>query len=197
MLKMKVFRHNNQTISYEFGRWYRIINLFFAFFLLLGASLYSTEDWFSWLSFPVVISVVLILAGLYLDSWSFDSKNGIIFSRIGLIGLNKKRVYQLDDITSFSLTHFSKGYQRDRGEGKRKRSGEIVVFSVHFLSGENRDIEIIREAKSGGMTELYAQNIADYCGKPLTKDREMDLNLGTRFGGRVRSRMNFRQSMKD
>ena len=192
MLKMKVFHHKNQLLSYEFGYLYRIINLLFVFFLLLGASLYSNEDWFSWFSFPVIISVILLLSGLYLDSWSFDNKKRIITSKLGLIGLNKKRVYQLDDITSFSLAHFSKGYQKDREEGKRKRSTEIMIFSVFFASGESRDIEVIREAKSGGMTEKYAQMIADYCGKPLTKDREMDSNLGTQFGNKVRSRLNLR-----
>jgi hypothetical protein len=192
MLKMKVFHHKNQTISYEFGYLYRIINLLFAFFLLLGSFLYSNEDWFSWLSFPVIISVILLLSGLYLDSWSFDNKNGIMTSKIGLIGFNKKRVYQLEDIDNFSLAHFSKGYQSNREEGKRKRSGEVLIFSVQFLSGESRDIEILKEAKSGGTTERYAQMIADYCGKPLTKDREMDTNLGTNFSGKVRSRLNFK-----
>lgn len=192
MLKMKIFHHKNQTISYEFGFLYRIINIVFAFFLLLGASLYRNEDWFTWLSFPVIISIILLLTGLYLDSWFFDSKNGIITSKLGLIGLNKKRDYQLEDITSFSLAHFTKGYQKDREEGKRKRSTEIMIFSVLFVSGESRDIEVIREAKSGGMTERYAQMIADYCGKPLTKDREMDSNLGTQFGNKVRSRLNLR-----
>ena len=189
---MKVFHHKNQTISYEFGYLYRIINLLFAFFLLLGSFLYSNEDWFSWLSFPVIISVILLLSGLYLDSWSFDNKNGIMTSNIGLIVFNKKRVYQLEDIDNFSLAHFSKGYQSNREEGKRKRSGEVLIFSVQFLSGESRDIEILKEAKSGGTTERYAQMIADYCGKPLTKDREMDTNLGTNFSGKVRSRLNFK-----
>ena len=179
-------------MSYEFGYFYRIINLIFAFFLLLGASLYSNEDWFSWFSFPVIISVILLLAGLYLDSWDFDRETGIITSKIGLIGFNKKRVYQLDDIDSFSIAHFSKGYQKDREAGKRKRSTEIMIFSILFVSGESRDIEVIREAKSGGMTERYAQMIADYCGKPLTKDREMDSDLGTRFGSKLRSGLNFR-----
>jgi len=192
MLKMKIFHHKNQAISYEFGYLYRIINILFSFFLLLGASLYSNEEGFTWLTFPVIIAIILLLAGLYLDSWSFDKKMGIITSKLGLIGFNKKRVCQLADITSFSIAHFSKGYQKDREEGKRKRSAEIMIFSVLFVSGESRDIEIIREAKSGGMTERYAQMIADYCGKPLTKDREMDSNLGTQFGNKVRSRLNLR-----
>lgn len=191
MLKMKVFHHKNETLSYEFGYLYRVINLLFAFFLLTGAYLYSNEDWFSWFSFPVIISLILLLAGLYLDSWSFDRKNGLVTSKLGLIGFNKKRVYQLDEIECFSIAHFSKGYQKDREEGKRKRSTEIMIFSVLFLSGESRDIEVIREAKSGGMTERYAQMIAEYCGKPLTKDREMDTDLGTRFSSRVRSKFNF------
>ena len=182
MLKMKIFHHKNQTISYEFNRLYRIFNMVFAVLIILGAYLYRTEEWFSWLSFPVFISVVLILTGLYLDSWGFDSERKTVISKFGILGIYKKKIYQFDDIAGLSLTHFSKGYQKEREEGKRKRRSEILVFSVVFTSGGKKDIEIIREAKSGGMTELNAQTIAEYCGKSLTKDREMDSNLGTRFG---------------
>ncbi|MCK5156468.1 MAG: hypothetical protein KAQ69_08570 [Spirochaetales bacterium] len=182
MLKMKIFHHNNQTISYEFNRLYRIFNMVFAVLIMFGAYLYREEEWFSWFSFPVLVSLVLILTGLYLDSWRFDSGKKIIITRFGILGIYKKKIYQFDDIIGFSLTHFSKGYQKARDEGKRKRRSEILVFSVVFTSGGKRDIEIIRETKSGGMTELNAQTIAEYCGKPLTKDREMDSNLGTRFG---------------
>lgn len=174
---MRIVRKKNGDLVYQIGNWVRITSVFFALFLFWGAWLYRNEEWFSWISFPTILGFLLIVTALYVDGWTFSKTRSSVLGKSGFIGVGRGHNFSLEEIESFTISHFSKGSLRNRPEGKRKRFSEYLTFSFITTSGESHDIEIIREAKSAGRAEQAARIIAQYCGKPLEIDRDPDQNL--------------------
>lgn len=177
MLKLYLWETEDGKLRYGIGRMYRIIYLVFASAIAVGSIAYSSEPGFRVVNMPNIVMILLLLACCYQESWTYDADTATVTYVFGLIFLHKKRVYSFDSIERFELSHFKKGTRSLQSKVKSRANRLYLTFAMVMTDGERHDIEIIRIKVSGGRTELAASKIAQYCGKELKRDADVDEEL--------------------
>jgi hypothetical protein len=173
MMKLILRMTKDGRLIYGIGLWYRVFYLFFLSVLIMGAFSYSREPGFTLWGAPLFFALVLFTAGTYRESWTFDRARGSMTYRFGMLFIYRKRTRSLDDIESFTLSHFRKGAKGLRPVVKSRANRLYTTFSVVMTDGDVYPIEIIRLKRSAGRTEQAAAAIARYCEVPLMKEDDL------------------------
>jgi hypothetical protein len=173
MVKMGLIKRKDGSALYQFNFAHRLLYLVFSLLLVVGF-LFEVKSTTITLSF--IVPAVLFLLGLfgfgYQERWLFDPNSKIVEYTIGWFFINRKERFNSDDIESFELSHFIKGFESAALAPARFKRGnrKMVVFSINFHDNTKKDIEIIGKRTSSGMTEKSAQLIAELMNKKLYGD---------------------------
>jgi len=170
-MQMKLFYRKDRTLHYTVNWWFRAVYLFFGTMLMIGAAGSSQETWFSWASFPVAVSLLLLAAGLYEERWIFDSDRRQIRQRNGLLFFFRRRIIPFDSVDHLELREFTKG-KTEQSRMRKRFLKSYLRFSVVRVLEPAVDIEIIPKQRSGGKTEHAARAIARHCGFMLEESGE-------------------------
>ena len=153
------------TLNLVLPVWFRILFLFIA--ILIAGGIITSGIWASgqWIAF--LIFSACIAGGLYEEKWIFNKSTGKIVYIFGLIFINKKTKYKIEEAEIFKIT----GESHTGKEGKLNRiRKKMIKFSLILKNGKVLDIDIITgRTNSSDLTE-NAQKIAAYCGKELAID---------------------------
>ncbi len=174
MMKLILRTTKDGRLIYGIGLWYRVFYLFFLCVLLVGAFSYSREPDFTLWGTPMFFTLLLATAATYRESWTFDRGHRNMAYRFGMLFIYRKRTHALEDIESFTLSHFRKGAKGLRPVVKTRANRLYTTFSVVLTDGDTYPIEIIRLKRSAGRTERAAAAIARYCEVPLIQEDDLE-----------------------
>ena len=154
-------------------------------FLFLGIALFLAWGMYLTRTFAVVPAIIIALcltAVLYTEEWMFDNTLKRVFHRHGLLLLNRKREYSMDDITRIAVIDSSPGGLPEGSADRPGNSGRIAGlddktrrkifqkgFSGLFLFlGDEKKVNVHTTSirKSYEQQEL-GRAIARVCGKPF------------------------------
>jgi hypothetical protein len=175
MVKLFIHRRKDGKLRYGIGMRFRILYLFFALILAVGAYAYRNDPDVGMLTFPVILMIILFVAAWYEESWICDEQVRTITYRIGLLFLLKQRIIPFDQIEAFELGLFRKGTRTVKTTVKSRSATRLYrTLSVVLTTGERIDIEILRLKQSAGRTEHAAAVMSSYCGIPLIREDEQE-----------------------
>lgn len=159
-------RDGKSQLVYTISPAYRIVMCII--FLLIATAVFTSK--------PVSMSGIAVLsvcflALLYEERWIFDTEARTISYHFGLICINKKRIYQLNEIENMSINHFARGKlnQSALPEPEKMPFGSQTRLILNLTSGQavlinttsfNRRKKVIDDAET----------IANYMQLPLNFD---------------------------
>jgi hypothetical protein len=120
---------------------------------------------FNVLSLAIVVGC--LLAGLYLERWTFDKKANVFEKNVGMVFLYTRRMVPLDTLQKVVL------HAPIAAEAERPRLGNLSRRGVATLAVADRDGEVFRlDMARGSARELRksAQMLSAFCSIPLEDD---------------------------
>jgi len=136
-----------------------------------------------------VVTLLLLLALLYRETWIIDAKGGEIRHRFGLLVASKKIAIALSDVNCFRLVPWVRGslpgseaerlenrytLEASRGKqiggddsAKRKAPFRRAYLTLACETGEKSVTLNMVPARNGVALRVIADKIATACGKPL------------------------------
>lgn len=171
----------DSPLIYTLAPAFRIVNIFFAAMIALGAFTIGREDPSALLSFPVLLVIILLLTAAYQDRWVFDAGLRQAISLTGIAMFVRRVRMDLDQVERFSLSEFRRGAmgQDPAGDGRAERRGaRYVRFAIITQDGVERVIDVSK-LRRGDLQRVRqaARTIAGYCGVPL-EDSLMEVSEG-------------------
>jgi hypothetical protein len=151
------------------SQWFRLfflsLTVFLAVFLLIDLKEHPGDGFIG----PLILILILLLAGSYKEEWIFDRQQKTVESRFGLIFLYQRKVIALEEIEAFLISEFIKGHQF-MVEPEKRRFFQIAFskFSLVTKEGMVKDIEIIKSRFKKEL-EKKGEQIAEFCSKNLNK----------------------------
>jgi hypothetical protein len=149
--------------------WFRIL-----FLIIAGALIFGMFNESKVYAVPFIIAVVALLSGLYNEHWIFDRNQQEVESHFGLIFFYRTKHYPFDEIESFRLQQYEKGHVPSRHSEEDKHSRRMMmILTLKLTDGRRLNIE----TTSGSQVDEFrhrANQLADFCGKPLRTGDEME-----------------------
>jgi len=117
--------------------------------------------------FPTILIVASAAAVVYEERWFFRADSGMIEYRFGLVFAFRSRRYELDDVSFFRVSEFTKGqHPSERKPDARFFQRRHIAFSFESTSHGLINIET-QPIRAGNRLRENARQIASHCDKPL------------------------------
>ncbi|MDY5932061.1 MAG: hypothetical protein SPJ34_08560 [Candidatus Ornithospirochaeta sp.] len=151
----------------------RGISLLFALVIIAGFAMALAEGSLDGpLLIPFLFLLLLLVCGLFRDSWVFDNSTRTVTYIAGIGPFVKKHPIPYDEIERIEVTHFIKGIPATSPEQKTSWKHKAqVVLSIRIDEDTKHDIDILPEDRSAGKLERNASWLSSYTGLDLYVDR--------------------------
>ena len=175
-MRMKIKKLRDGSLLYGLTIFNKVVYGLFCVVLLIGFFSVLDDGGFTPATIIPILLFIISLGGAgYREEWHFNPHKGEIIYKIGFLFWVKREVYSSDEVKRITITHFVRGNPRRDPQAKgRGRNRHKVVFSLQFHDASTKDIEIIGERASGGMTEGAALTIASVMKIAYWQDRQRE-----------------------
>jgi len=156
-------RRKGDTLIYGIPVWYRISSAVAAL-ALIAASVFSGG-----LGLPgSIIVIIVILAALYQERWTFDVGNDACSGRIGLVFAARGPSFKASGIAQFRVDIFAKGKldQKDLPAEDKMPGGSQARLIVDLKDGESYMLDSVLFKRRADL-EAAARTLSEALGVPL------------------------------
>ncbi len=156
-------RRKGDLLVYGIPVWYRISSAIAAL-ALVAASVFSGG-----LGIPgSVIVIVVILAALYQERWTFDVGNDACTGRMGLVFAARGPAFRASDIVRLRVDMFAKGRldQKDLPAEDKMPGGSQARLIVDMKNGESFMLDSVLFKRRAEL-EAAARTLSEALGVPL------------------------------
>jgi hypothetical protein len=154
---------------YSTSMGFRVVFFFTAFLVILCVASVSEGPFFSRVNIlPLVIVVACILAGLYLERWTFDKRANVLEKNIGMVFLYARKIMPLDSLQKVVLhAPLADDTAKPRLMSWSQRG--VATLAVADRSGTLFKLDMVR---GGSARELRksAEKLSAFCVIPLEDD---------------------------
>ncbi len=146
------------SLSLVLPIWFRFLFLFIALVLAAGVFASGPESERTWI--PLLIIALCTAGSLYEEKWIFNISTGKIEYINGVMLINKKIIYKMEETEIFQIS----GYSHLENESKLSRlRKKMIKFSLILNSGEVLNIDISTGKTESSELRKKAKRIASYC----------------------------------
>lgn len=123
----------------------------------------------------IIITVLMLIAGLYDERWTFDADAHTVTYRFGTLPVAITRRYGFDQVSGFGTEVFCRGTSArppdpntDSGKRKPLFQTRYVSLFMYLDSGERLVLETVNTRRQTE-TEDAARTLSRLCGKPVVQ----------------------------
>lgn len=150
------------SLSLVLSIWFRLLFLFIALLLAAGVFVSGLGSERAWI--PLLIIALCTAGSLYEEKWVFNKSTGKIEYTNGLILINKKISYNMEEA---EILKISGDFHLENERRLSRLAKKMIKFSLILNSGQVLDIDIATGKAESIKLKEKAERIAAYCGIQL------------------------------